>query len=639
MDKVLNSVNKYLVFVAVLIFPIFFLSGFNSPFYVPKMIFLGIIITLALVSSLTKSITKGETKFASGKFDVGVILLVIAYLASSILRTPNKMEAFFFPGITTLLALSAIVYLITNQFSKRGKNGVLISLFASGILLSVFVIFAKLGLFAKIPQLPEFMKQATFNPTGANLQSLIYLLALIPIGIVQIIKDKDWVKRIFFGVSSAILILGIILVGVDLLPGKPQTPVFPTWQTSWGIVVDSLKESPVLGVGPGNYLSAFNLYRPISYNMTDLWQLRFSSANNFYFTLISEAGLLGLAAIAVLLFSVYKKFMVLLKNGSWEAFSLPILLLMLAIVPSSQVLIFLLMVLLAVFSGSEEHSATIATNKVPSAIVAAPIIIAIVAFWFFGSKAIRAESIYQKSIVALASNNAQDTYDYMVKAATLNPYVDRYHASLAQIEMALANSIASKTDITDTDRNTITQLVQQAISEGQATVTLNPGRSGNWEVLAQIYRSIMSFAEGADQYAISTYTQAVALDPIDPNLRISLGGVYYALGQYDNAIAAFQLAVAAKNNHANAHYNLAAAYAANKNYDNAISEMNAVISLVDPNSPDYKTAQDTLEQIKTQKPATAESTENLTTPEELEESNIEPPITLPEEATPPAQIE
>lgn len=636
MEKLLNNINKYLIFAGAIFFVVFILSGFSSPFYIPKEIFLSVIVSLALIASLVKSIIKGETKFASGKFDMGVILLLLAYLLSSFFKTPNKMEAFLYPGMTTFMALSAIFYLVANQLTRKGKNELFASLFVSGIILSIFVLFAKLGIFSKIPQLPGFMKDSYFNPSGANLQSIVYLLAVLPFGIMQIVKDKDVIKKVFFGVSSAILVFCIIIIGFDMLPGKPQAPLFPTWQTSWSIVVDSLKESPVLGIGPGNYLSAFNVYRPISYNLSNLWQLRFTSASNYYFTLITEAGLVGLAAIAILLVSVYKKSVYLFKNKNWEMISLPILVVALAFVPITPFLIFLLMALLSVFSGSEEKVNVIASNKVPSIIVASPILLGIVALVLFGSRAVRAERVYQKSLVALSANNAQETYNYMVEAERLNPYVDRYHASLAQVEMALATSLSDKENITDQERTTITQLIQQAISEGKATVTLNAGRSANWELLAQIYRSIMSFAEGADQYAVSTYTQAVALDPIDPNMRISLGGVYFALGQYDKAISAFQLAVAAKNDHANAHYNLAAAYAANKDYDNAIAEMNGVLSLVSPESEDYKTAQAALEQIKKQKPAAAESTENLTAPEAMQETNIEPPITLPEEATPPA---
>ncbi len=310
----------------------------------------------------------------------------------------------------------------------------------------------------------------------------------------------------------------------------------------------------------------------------------------------------------------------------------------LAIFPVAPALIFLLMVLLAISSGSENKSIAVANGKIPSIIVASPVFLAIITLVFFGTKATLAEMDYKKSLDALAANDAKNTYNYMIAAEKINPYVDRYHASLAQLDMALANSLATtKKDLTDADRSTITQLVQQSITEGKATVTLNPGRSGNWEILAQIYRSIMAFVQGSDQFAIQTYSQAVALDPINPNLRISLGGVYYALGDYDNAINSFQLAVMAKSDLANAHYNLAAAYGAKKSYDKAVTEMNIVISLLPQGSDDYKLAQTALDQLNKQKPATANTStsQNLTPPQTIGPSNIKPPISLPSEATPP----
>jgi tetratricopeptide (TPR) repeat protein len=348
-------------------------------------------------------------------------------------------------------------------------------------------------------------------------------------------------------------------------------------------------------------------------------------------------GFAGLAAITVLLIGIYRVIKPDLKQKQWEVLSVTLLVVLFAILPSAPVLLFLLMALLAVFSRSEEKSVSLAAGRVPSAIIAAPIILGVAALGIFGTKAVGAELTYQKSLVALTNNDAKNTYDLMTKAITQNPYVDRYHATLAQIDMAIATSIASNKNLTDTDRTNITTLISQAINEGKATVTLNMGRSGNWELLAQIYGSIMPFAQGADQFAIQTYTQAVALDPLNPNLRVALGGIYYSLGRYDDAIDAFKLAVLTKPDLANAHYNLAIAYREKKNYDNAISEMNTVLTLVIKDSPDYTLAKSTLDALEKSKPAAAATTgaENLTTPQKQVEV-IKPPLTLPEEATPPA---
>ena len=647
MQKALDKIQKFIIILGVVLFPVFILPGFSSPYFVPKEIFLAGIVSIALIAGLLKSIINGEIKFSYGKFDFALTLLTLVYILSAIIKTPNKMEAFFYPGTATFAILALVLYLLINQFTKYSKRNTLVAVFVSGILLSIFMLFTELKVFSFISQLPSFMSSINFNSMGSTIGSIVFLLAVLSIGIIYVIKEKDIVKKVFFSISSLIIVATIVLTGTKLFTQKSQELILPSWQTSWIITIESFKNSPIFGVGPGNYITAFNIYRPLSYNQTDLWQTKFSSANNFYFTLFTELGLAGTIAIIILLIAVYRKisFDMTKKKSNWEIVSLIILLLALFFIPIAPALLVLLMILLSIFSSSEEKYVVIATNKISSLIVSAPVIIAIILTAFFGAKAVAAEMNYKKSLDALTKNDARGTYDYMTKAATQNPYVDRYRASLAQVNLALANSIATKEELTDIDRSTISQLVQQAISEGKAAVTLNIGRSANWEILAQIYRSILAFAQGADQFAIQTFSQAVALDPINPELRVSLGGVYYALGDYDNAITSFQLAVAAKNNLANAHYNLAAAYAAKKDYDKAIKEMNTVLSLVDENSEDYKTAQTTLLEYQTQKPVNTEnqisenSSATLTQPETVEEPIIKPPIELPEEATPPAVTE
>ena len=636
--KLIRNIEKYILIAVGSLFVIFVLPRFPSAFAVPKEIFAAIAVSLVLILWSARSIYKGEASFFIGKFDLAVILLMLAYILAAIFRTPNKMEAFFYPGTATFIIISALFYYLVNQFDKKTKDSLLIALFASGILLSLTALFTKLGLFAKIPQLPSFMKDAAFNPVGGNLPSVLYLVTLLPIGAAMILKEKDAAKKIFFGVASGVLIFGAVILAADLLPGKSQALTFPSLQTSWEVVVESLKQSPIWGAGSDNYISAFNLYRPLAYNQTTLWMTRFSVADNYYFTLITELGFAGLAAIVILLISVYKALKVDIKERKWEELSVAFILILFAVFPSAPTLIFLLLSLLAVFSRSEEKSISLATTRVPVIIIALPVFLGIAALAIFGTKAVGAEITYKKAFDALSKNNAKDTYNLMVQAVNQDPYVDRYHASLAQVDMALATSIASNNkNLTDTDRQSITQLVQESINQGKATVTLNSGRSGNWEVLAQIYRSIMSFAQGSDQYTIQTYTQAVALDPINPNLRIALGGTYYALGRYDDAIDAYKLAVLTKPDYANSHYNLAIAYRDKKDYDNAIAEMNTVLGLVTKDSADYNLAKSTLDDLQKSKPAvtTTNNTGGLTTPQK-QTTVVQPPITLPQEATPPA---
>jgi len=107
----------------------------------------------------------------------------------------------------------------------------------------------------------------------------------------------------------------------------------------------------------------------------------------------------------------------------------------------------------------------------------------------------------------------------------------------------------------------------------------------------------MAFAQGSDQFAIQALSQAVALDPINPNLRISLGGVYFAIGDYDNAIDTFKMAVAAKPDLANAHYNLAVSYREKGELDKALVEMKATSDLLEKDSQDWQIVQKELSDL------------------------------------------
>lgn len=652
-EKLLENLEKYALYIVLALFPVFILGTYATPYIVPKEVFLAVGASVIIILWVVRMIVKGSLSFAIGKFDLGVLLIALVYLITTFIATPNKMEGYLLPGTTTFVLGGAVLYFLINQFDAKTKKTAGIALFSGVLLLALSVLLTTLGAFSKIPQLPAFVKDASFNPIGGSIPSIILLAIFSVYSIGILLKEKDNFKKLFFGVSLAVLIFTLVVLVGSILPGKSTAPKFVSTQTSWEVLVETLKRSPVTGIGPSNYLTAFNLFRPVSYNQSALWQVRFTTASNYYFTAITETGFLGLFAIAVFLIAVYRFAVKDLKftdgiekvGESVEKLSLILALVLFAILPVAAVLIVYLFALLAIFSKSESHlshlniSSTdsgLISSRIPAIIVGIPFLVGIAALVFFGGKVLAAEATFKKALDALTKNDAKSTYTLMQSAISQNAKVDRYHASFAQVDMALASSLASKKDITDTDRATITQLVQQAIAEGKNAVILNPQRSGNWEVLAQIYRSIMPFAQGADQFTIQTYTQAIALDPTNPNLRIALGGVYYALGKYDDAIASFKLAVLAKNDLANAHYNLAIAYREKKDYDNAITEMNNVLALVNKNSQDYTLAQNVLADLQKNKAATAGSSDNLKAPQKNATSNVKPPINLPSEATPPA---
>lgn len=653
MNTTFPKIQRLLVLLTVFLSPIVVLPLFAQPFDIAKLSFLsfgvlGILLLLAIQTLLT-----GRLKIGTSKFDLPLLVLLLATALSLWLKTPNKMEGLLFPGTATLIIGLVILYFLINSVFGSSKKTLISAVFISGIVVSLVSLLAYTGILAKISQLPDFIRNASFSLVGGRFPEALFLGILIPIGVSLLLSEKESVKKVFWVVSLAILILAFAVSFYNVLPGKPSSPVMSDFQSSWVVSIETLKESPILGVGPGNYLTAFNRFRPLTYNATDLWSLRFTSGRSLVFSLITELGLLGFAAFILVLWQItrdFKKLLVVKENpfglGKAVFASLVISTLFLVLFPANIALIALFVILLAASAKVEEITLNLSaplakegaanTSKLPALVISLPVIALILVFGYFATRALGAEATYKKSVDALSKNDGRATYDALRQAINQNPYVDRYHASYAQVNLALARNIAEKEDITDDDRNTVAQLIQQAIREGKATITLNPARAGSWELLARTYQLIMPFAEGADAFAIESFNQAVALDPINPNLRIALGGVYYALGRYDDAVKTFELAVLSKPDLANAHYNLAVAYREKGEIDNAIAQINAVLSLVEKDSKDYEVAKAELDSLEKKKPAKGTSEgENLTPPAEAEKSTIEPPIPLPEEAIPP----
>ena len=242
---------------------------------------------------------------------------------------------------------------------------------------------------------------------------------------------------------------------------------------------------------------------------------------------------------------------------------------------------------------------------------------------FNGYKIYAADIQFRNSLVAATANDGGKTYETQRQALILNPYNDQYHRAYANTNLQLATSISQSENPSDQDRNNITQLIQQAIREGRAAITVQPNNPANWEALANIYRQLIGVAQDAPQWTTATYAQAINIDPNNPRLRLELGGVYFQLQDFATAQRFFEQAVTLKPNYANAHYNLARAYVEQDQIEAAVNQYNAVLSLIDRSSADYQRAMDEQDLLKKQLGRT-------TTPEDEAAAAPETQLSVPQ---------
>lgn len=670
LDKLLGILLGGLLF----LLPVFFLPVTGDFFDFNKLVLLvlGVLLGL-LVWSL--SCMKGEFKVRLTPLDLPVLLFAFSVLASGLITLPNKIVPFVFSGEATAVLAGTVLYFLVVQYSRdedkrTGGMSLLNWLLAGGALagiVSVFSVLGGWGIAAGFLPVPNWLNQPTFNTFGLPLAGIMFFIALLPLAVGKVLEDvKGKLKEgkgkysILYTLYSILILAGLAATVYNSLPGKPAFPRTLPFDTGWSIALETLKKSPVLGVGPGNFVEAFNRFRPVEYNLSDVWNLRFVSSSDWYLHVFTTTGLLGILALGLVLFVIYR----ILKDAKGKLkegkgylpaqaaaiqYTIYIILLLFLLLPATLLTLVVFYAMLGVLAASHGRDFRLElaasdgggrTNLLPG-ILAALFTLTLALTLYFGSRVYAAEMAYRQALNAVAANNGVQAYNSMLEAIRKNVNVARYRIDNSQINLAIANNIARKQDLTDQDRQTVSQLIQQAISEAKAAVALGQARSEHWENLARLYQALIPFAKDADQFAIATYQQAIALDPVNPELRIALGGVFYGLGRYEDAARVFELAAAAKPNHANAHFNLAAALREKKDTARAVTEMEQVLQLVDVDSQDYKTAQTELDKLRgklkeEQEATRAAQPETLKTAAPAGEPVIKPPLELPAESAPPS---
>jgi len=292
--------------------------------------------------------------------------------------------------------------------------------------------------------------------------------------------------------------------------------------------------------------------------------------------------------------------------------------------------------------GSIIESQLIYKQEILQYIVSLPIV-AMVAFGMYQAYLqYMPEYFIRKAIVSAAMQDVDNAYNYQVKAIAVNAQRSQYHRMYANTNLTLAQALSTKQDLSDQEKAVAQNLLSQALRNIKfATENLTPLDPDNWTARAQIYRFLMPIAKDADQFAIQAYDAAIQLDPTNPTLRVELGGIYYGKEDYLSAGNLFKQAVNLKSDYANARYNLAHALIKLNAYGDAKTELEAVQSLVDKDSEDYKVATSDLEavnkviaQATEAQAASKPSVETIENAGEIKEATTptpQEPLTKPEE--------
>lgn len=676
-DDIIENVVSWTLTVFTFLLPIFFLPT-TANFYEPNK-YLLIVLTAAIVtvSWSIQTILNKNARITITQFTAPLTLLAIVYLASSLLSQPNKVEAFMGKGL--LIPLLTVIFIgSTSILSSRKVVGKIIyAAIASATLLSFISIFQSLG--GSVSTIFNNLMGTTipntlaFSPVGSPLALLTFIVPVFIISLLTAFTKNEGMEKISLFLLSAVILGSIVVNVVYVAPGQENAPVILPFSTGYAIAIETLKQplkTALLGFGPEAFTNAYTLLRPVASNQTDLWNVRFATSSNELFTTITSVGALGLLAWIFIIRRLSNSFSETSATTELKITKLAtmVVFLMQLIVPANIVLLGITYLLLIVWvielkarssrslkdvslglmevkslrPGEENvlEGEKLTQSRFVGIAISAPLLIGVIALSYFTQRAYAAEVLFRKSLISATQNDGTNTYEYQRQAIEKNPYVGGYHRTYAITNLQLASAIAAKTELSDQDRQTVAQLIQQAIREGKAAVSLDSQKTPNWETLAQVYRNLINVADGSQEWTIASYVQAISTDPVNPRLRLELGGIYFRLKQYDQAIRLFQQATELKPDWANAYYNLSAAYKEKGELQNAYTAMKNAVSFVDPNSVDAANAQKELADLEAKLNIKDGQSQNQPAPKgELSQPEPFPtplsePIELPENAGP-----
>lgn len=680
----ITRIQKYILMALCLVLPIA-LSTFTAEFYTTTKMYVLLVtmLVVAVLWALQLMISK-KLHHMYAPFTTILTVLLIARALTTAFSTANWMQALFsiptggfvFLGLYLLYLLGS--YVLTQQTTRSPLTLMSLLTYGTGIASLIIVVFYFHPIAsAQLPQNLLFLKEQ-FSPIGNALDSLILIGAGVIVSIFAVHMSVG--KKNFARATQNLLMVIMIgtagvMIGITLYKASGTAFNLPPLSVSWYASVETLKspKPALIGFGVDSFESLFTKVKPISYNITDTWNINYGLSRSALLHIWVESGLLGLVALLALIVYAIREVHGLFRAKVQSAgvfavlgvyllavwFALPITFMTLCIT-------ILYLIDLGV-AGRNIHDIS-DTQKQWLSLSSYPIIytglsIAVLAgvcgIGYMAQKTYRAEMAFKKSVDAIKRNDGKLVYDNLRMAVSLYPQNERFRSQFAQVNLLLANTIArnaqqketgektpdgadgksqsdQKTALSDQDRQAIAQFIQQAISEAKALVALNPDKASSWNTLAVIYRNVINVAEGAQAWTIASYQEALRRDPLNPQLMLNLGGVYYGAQKYDSATQTFQQAVISKPNWANAHYNLAWSLYQQGKYQQAVAVMNNVLQLIDPASKDGTIAKENLAMFK-KKSSEKADTKAVDVPPvpEAKVPDVEP-LELPE--TPEAQL-
>ncbi len=592
---------KVCLHLALLIIPLLFTPLTFEAFELSKQTALYILAVVAFLLWLVKIIIAKQVTLAKTLVTIPILVYLALYLASTLFSLDMFSSFFGFygrfnGGFVEIAALVILFFVALNNVKSLTALQEYLRTFVVGYLIvAVTSLLQILGVFIW-PW--EFAKTPAFNLVGGSITMLSIFLAAGAGAIVVLALRENKIWKIICVVASILgvvilfllsisigwitLIASMIMIFAIVVTRMPQMKekkavawlplvflalgvaflLIPTAglfklnlptelslgrPISWDIDRATIGQKPLLGSGPETFFQDFTQYRPVQFNDTILWSMRFDKAGTQFFNSLATIGVIGTGLLAlIMVLTVWEAIKQLMREkdeNKWALLLAPFSAWVGLTVISffyffNTTLSFLWWILMAFTiaailnlktseSAAKEKRWSFANSPqvalITSFIFLVVLIGGIVAFYFVG-KMYLADINYRSGQEKLAKGeDLEGALNDFVAAATLNKSRAVYHRGAAQTFMAQANKEAVKET---PDINYVSNAVKLGIDAARTAQTVEPSNVASWEFLASIYQNAGLYVRGADEWIIDSYNKAIELDPNNPIPVVMQGKAY-----------------------------------------------------------------------------------------------------------------
>ena len=499
----------------------------------------------------------------------------------------NDMGLLF--GAIALLSVLGLQFLSLRGFKKWGLYAVLA---LSVVVLSV-VNFSLAWILLGVFSITIFVYGLSFGGMPA------------PIGTASARKRLPILPLVVAIVALIVLLPGDFLANTIASRLNIQNiEVRPSWSATYDITKTTLKEDPILGVGPNRFATQWLLEKPAGVNETIFWNTDFNFGIGIIPSAATTMGVLGILAwvffFAVFLyvggrgvltqyndvrdrFYAVSSFSLALYFWVAAVFYVPgIALYMLAFLFTGVFIAFLARV-------ESVRTITFSFSNNPRAgflsvlLIIILIIASVVCVYMFAERA-AASYLFGRGIAAAnISGDVVRAEALIARAADLYAN-DAYYRALTEARIARLGVILSQKDVgQETLRAQFQEGLGAAISSARAAVDFDESSYANWLALGGVYEAVVPLKiDGAYENANAAYQEALKRNPHGPAIYVILARLELAKNDTEKAKEYLAAALQNKSNYTEALFLLSQIEASTGNIRGAISQTERA-SLIAPN--------------------------------------------------------